>query len=193
MNSNTVPEFDFASHVQSHLFLYVRLVLLIVSWLFVAYEPFIFLSTLMFTVALGFADKFITSFSVPSAVRDMLFQILEKITSSMLLFAVLSKMKTKVPGEEMGYPSFVWVSIFILDFVSSWFRVYSVYLAGPRTAKVSNAIENVIIGFYRSSLLGNFLITLLAEVWVATYMIEYSSKSSALYQYSIHELFVIVR
>lgn len=193
MNSNTVPEFDFASHVQSNLFLYVRLVLLIVSWLFVAYEPFIFLSTLMFTVALGFADKFITSFSVPSAVRDMLFQILEKITSSMLLFAVLHKMKTKVPGEEMGYPSFVWVSIFILDFVSSWFRVYSVYLAGPRTAKVSNAIENVIIGFYRSSLLGNFLITLLAEVWVATYMIEYSSKSSALYQYSIHELFVIVR
>jgi hypothetical protein len=51
----------------------VRLALLMVSWFFVSYESFIFLATVMFTIILGFADQFITSFSVQSAVRDMLF------------------------------------------------------------------------------------------------------------------------
>jgi hypothetical protein len=124
----------------------------------------------MFTIVLGFADQFITSFSVPSAVRDMLFQITEKITSSMLVFAVVSKMKIHIQKDEIGWQSFLWVSIFILDFVSSWFRVYSIYLAGPRTEKVSNGVENVILSIYRKNLLGNFLITILAEIWVSTYL-----------------------
>jgi hypothetical protein len=141
-----------------------------VSWFFVSYESLIFLATVMFTIVLGFADQFITSFSVPSAVRDMLFQITEKITSSMLVFAVVSKMKIHIQKDEIGWQSFLWVSIFILDFVSSWFRVYSIYLAGPRTEKVSNGVENVILSIYRKNLLGNFLITILAEIWVSTYL-----------------------
>jgi len=103
----------------------------------------------MFTIVLGFADQFITSFSVQSAVRDMLFQITEKITSSMLIFAVVSKMKIHIQKEEFGWQCFLWVSIFILDFVSSWFRVYSIYLAGPRTEKVSNGVESAILSIYR--------------------------------------------
>ena len=31
--------------------------------------------------------------------------------------------------------------IFLLDFVSKWFRQYSIYLAGERTEAVSNEIE----------------------------------------------------
>jgi len=120
-----------------------------VSWFFVSYESFIFLATVMFTIVLGFADQFITSFSVQSAVRDMLFQITEKITSSMLIFAVVSKMKIHIQKEEFGWQCFLWVSIFILDFVSSWFRVYSIYLAGPRTEKVSNGVESAILSIYR--------------------------------------------
>lgn len=167
---NSTPTFDFSNHIQTHLFIYVRLALLMVSWFFVSYESFIFLATVMFTIVLGFADQFITSFSVPSAVRDMLFQITEKITSSMLVFAVVSKMKIHIQKDEIGWQSFLWVSIFILDFVSSWFRVYSIYLAGPRTEKVSNGVENVILSIYRKNLLGNFLITILAEIWVSTYL-----------------------
>lgn len=89
--------------------------------------------------------------------------------------------------------SFVWVSIFILDFVSTWFRVYSIYLAGPRTEKVSNAVESKILDFYRNSLAGNFLITSLAEIWLATYMVQYSNRTSALHSYYLHELFVVIR
>jgi len=94
---NSTQTFDFSNHILAHLFIYVRLALLIVAWFFVSYEPFIFLSAVMFTIGLGFLDRFITSFSVQSAVRDMLFQILEKITSYMLLFAVVSKMKLHSP------------------------------------------------------------------------------------------------
>jgi hypothetical protein len=70
---NSTPNFDFSNHIQTHLFIYVRLALLMASWFFVSYESFIFLATVMFTIVLGFADQFITSFSVQSAVRDMLF------------------------------------------------------------------------------------------------------------------------
>ena len=73
------------------------------------------------------------------------------------------------------------MSIFILDFVSSLFIVYSIYLDGPRTEKVSNSVENFVLYFYRKSLLGNFLITLLAEVWVTTYLVEFSKPGSALH------------
>jgi hypothetical protein len=139
----------------------------------------------MFTVVLGFADQFITSFSVQSAVRDMLFQITEKITSSMLIFAVVSKMKIHIQKEEFGLQCFLWVSIFILDFVSSWFRVYSIYLAGPRTDKVSNVVESAILSIYRKRIVGNFMITLLAEIWVVTYVFQYSSKGSSLNQFTL--------
>jgi hypothetical protein len=88
----------------------------------------------------------------------------------MLVFAVVSKIKIHVQKEEVGWQGFMWVSIFILDFVSSWFRVYSIYLAGPRTEKVSNAIESAILSLYRKSNVGNFLITILAEVWISTYI-----------------------
>ena len=90
---NSVPAFDLSDHVLQHLFIYVRLLLLMASWFFVSYESFIFIATVMFTIVFGFADRLIMSFSVKSEVRDMLFQILEKITSSMLIFAVVSKLK----------------------------------------------------------------------------------------------------
>jgi len=63
---NTAPEFDFSNHVQKHLFIYVRLLLLMASWFFVTYESFIFISIVLFTVVLGFADKFIMQFSAKS-------------------------------------------------------------------------------------------------------------------------------
>ena len=111
----------------------------------------------------------------------------------MLIFAVVSKIKLHSQPEQVGWQGFVWVSIFILDFVSSWFRVYSIYIAGPRTEKVSNAVETLILNFYRKSLAGNFLITLLAEIWVSTYLAEFSRPGSALHKYYVNELFTTVR
>jgi len=95
-------------------------------------------------------------------------------------------MKAHTPKSDVGFYSFLWVSLFILDFVSSWFRVYSIYLAGERTEKVSNEFENAILYLYRKSLLGNFLITFLAEIWVTSFLLQYSKSGSELRQYYRH-------
>jgi hypothetical protein len=105
----------------------------------------------------------------------------------MLIFAVISKMKIHIQKEEFGWQCFLWVSIFILDFVSSWFRVYSIYLAGPRTEKVSNGVENLVLSIYRKKIVGNFIITLLAEIWVSTFVFQYSSKGSSLNQFYVQD------
>lgn len=76
---------------------------------------------------------------------------MDKITSYMMIFALVATIKLKTKSEDMGTPSMIWVSIFILDFVSTWFRDYSLYLAGPRTKKISNALENLYLSIYRSS------------------------------------------
>ena len=91
----------------------------------------------------------------------------------------------------MDTMSFFWVSVFMLDFVSSWFRVYSIYLAGPRTEKVSNSFENSILAVYRGSQMGHVVVTFLAEVWVLTYLVKYSGNETLNY-YHAHELFAIV-
>lgn len=80
----------------------------------------------------------------------------------------------------------------MLDFVSSWFRVYSIYLAGPRTEKVSNGLENLILSVYRGSQIGHMIITLLAEVWVLTYFIKYSYNES-LKEFYNHEYYETVK
>lgn len=80
----------------------------------------------------------------------------------------------------------------MLDFVSSWFRVYSIYLAGPRTEKVSNGLENLILSVYRGSQIGHMIITLLAEVWVLTYFIKYSYNES-LKEFYKHEYYETVK
>lgn len=174
MNSNNQPEFILCDHIMKHLFTYVRLVALMISWLFIEYEPFIFIAIILFTLSLGFGDKIISSVSVIAPVTDMLFLILEKITSSMVIFAVITAIKSQKNPTDLNNKSFLWVSVFMLDFVSSWFRVYSIYLAGPRTEKVSNRLENLILSVYRGSQTGHMIITLLAEVWVLTYFIKYS-------------------
>lgn len=53
---NSSPTFDFSGHILTHLFIYVRLALLVVSWFFVSYESFIFLAIIMFTIVFGAAD-----------------------------------------------------------------------------------------------------------------------------------------
>ena len=104
----------------------------------------------------------------------MLLTILDKITSYMILFALIATIKANTLVENMGIQSMIWVSIFILDFVSTWFTVYSKYLAGDRTQKVSNLIENIILAIYRSNVIGFVAVDILAELFIATQIVSHS-------------------
>ena len=68
----------------------------------------------------------------------------------------------------MSRPSMIWVTAFILDIVSTWFTVYSTYLAGPRTEKVSSTIESLILAPYRNNIISNISIESLADLWIAS-------------------------
>jgi len=121
----------------------------------------------------------------------MLLTIIDKITSYILLFGLVANIKMRTEAKDMGHPSMIWVSLFILDFVSTWFTVYSTYLAGPRTEKVSNALENTMLSLYRNSIIGNLIVDTLAELWIATIICQYSN-NDVLKHTAAHEFYPII-
>ncbi len=66
------------------------------------------------------------------------------------------------------------VSIFILDFVSNWFTVYSKYLAGDRTKRVSNLFENILLSVYFYNVMGFCAVDVLAELFITTQKVSNS-------------------
>ena len=69
-------------------------------------------------------------------------------------------------SEEMGNPSMIWVTLFIIDFTSTWFRYYSIFLAGERIEVVQSDISKLFLSFYRGTLLGQLIIDFLAEFFI---------------------------
>jgi hypothetical protein len=96
----------------------------------------------------------------------MLHVIFDKITSYILIFALIAYIKTHTGSEEMGNSSMIWVTLFIIDFTSTWFRYYSIFLAGERTEVVQSEISKLFLSFYRGTLLGQLIIDFLAEFFI---------------------------
>ncbi len=94
---------------------------------------------------------------------------MDKITTYVLLFGTIAHIQLKTDPEAMAIPALIWVTMFILDFMSTWFRVYSIYLAGPRTDKVSSAIETVILAPYRGNTLTGIFVDNVADLWIAAH------------------------
>jgi hypothetical protein len=80
--------------------------------------------------------------------------VIDKITSYVLLFALIANIRRHTDAEDMGPPSMVWVTLFILDFVSTWFRSYSIFLAGERREVVSSGVSRKFLSLYRDSFVG---------------------------------------
>ena len=85
-------------------------------------QPVLFMGFVMASSLIGSLDKLVVSLSSTNDVTKMLHTILDKITTYILIFAVLFKKAETTPSAEMGTPSMIWVSLFILDFVSTWFN-----------------------------------------------------------------------
>lgn len=96
----------------------------------------------------------------------MLQIIFDKITSYVLIFGLIAYIKTHTGSEEMGNPSMIWVSLFIMDFTSTWFRYYSIFLAGERTEVVQSATSRMFLSVYRGSLIGQLITDSLAEFFI---------------------------
>lgn len=92
------------------------------SWFQMQSQPVLFMGFVMASSLIGSLDKLVVSLSSTNDVTKMLHTILDKITTYILIFAVLFKKAETIPSQEMGTPSMIWVSLFILDFVSTWFN-----------------------------------------------------------------------
>jgi hypothetical protein len=102
----------------------------------------------------------------------MLTTIMDKITTYVLLFSVIGHCKLNTNPEEMGATAMVWVTMFIIDFMSTWFKVYSTYLAGLRTEIVSNAVETLVIALYRGNTLTGIFVDTTADLWIAAHLCQ---------------------
>jgi hypothetical protein len=79
---------------------------------------------------------------------------MDKITSYVLIFALIANIRRETDAEDMGHPSMIWVTLFILDFTSTWFRSYSIFLAGDRKEVVSTVVSRKFLSLYRESFAG---------------------------------------
>jgi hypothetical protein len=86
-------------------------------------QPVLFMGFVLASSLIGSLDKLVVSLSTATNdVTKMLHTILDKITTYILIFALLFKKAEATPSQDMGTPSMIWVSLFILDFVSTWFN-----------------------------------------------------------------------
>jgi hypothetical protein len=67
--------------------------------------------------------------------------------------------------------------VFMSDFVSAWFKNYSIYLAGERSDEIGNAVENGLLSVYTSSTVGHLLIGLLSECFFIYEFIDFNFAS----------------
>lgn len=119
-------------------------------------------------IVIGNLDKLVLTMSTrPQQVTIMLTTIMDKITTYMLLFGTIAHIQVNTDSEAMATPALIWVTMFILDFMSTWFKVYSIYLAGLRTEKVSSALETVIMAPYRGNTLTGIFVDNVADLWIA--------------------------
>ncbi len=63
--------------------------------------------------------------------------------------------------------------VFMSDFVSAWFKSYSIYLAGERKEQATNALENVITAIWDNQY-GRIIAGLLSESFFLYEFIDFN-------------------
>lgn len=82
-------------------------------------------------------------------------------------------------GAQLSWLSMQWVAVFFVDFMSAWFKHFSLFIAGPRVHIVQNPIEQKILTPLNSRL-GRILVQVLADLWLMQYFMIYSTKHADL-------------
>ena len=109
---------------------YIRFVLIAASWPFAMTDPKTFLALYLTSYVLGALSAPLASIlSAKSFFGTQLDILMTRFETSSLIFAVLKLglEAIKVESERMSF-AFFFSSLFLSDFVSYWFQVYSSYL-----------------------------------------------------------------
>ena len=127
---------------------YFRILLIAVSWFFIEEKPQYFLLFFYAADLVSLVDKAILKQDNNTELQKQLRQVADLISTTVLTFSVVRANMVWVDTDEgeddekyVPLICLCYSLIFLLDFVSKWFRQYSIYLAGERTEAVSNEIE----------------------------------------------------
>lgn len=163
---------------------YIRFILIVASWPFALNEPGTFLALYGTSYFLGAIDgpiaKLLGQESFYGTQLDIL---MSRFATSTLLFAVLKLglLAIKEEWERMSF-AFFFASLFLSDFVSYWFQVYSSYLLDEESHHTSIKPLQWILYTLKLPLV-SLLMTLLCECFVVDHYLAF---------FSGHPLFIIV-
>ena len=71
------------------------------------------------------------------------------------------------------YHAFFFGTLFIIDFVSHWFQVYSSYLVGTETHMGESKYESIFVRFYYSNQIVLFIVCFLSELYTFKFYMNF--------------------
>lgn len=159
---------------------YLRFVLLLLAYSLAPSSPHSFALLFWASVALGALDgslaRLLKQESFYGAQLDIL---VSRFATTSLIFVVLKLGVTQIgdESERMSFSLF-FGTLFLSDFVSAWFQVYSAYLLDEEPHKTPNAFLSFALGVLRIPMV-NFAMCGLSELYVFTYYVSFFPKEFA--------------
>ena len=146
---------------------YVRFVAIVASWKFALTDPKIFSILYIVSQVLGAIDGTIARLlGQTSFFGSQLDILMTRFSTETLIFVVIKLSLTKILVEEERMKfAFFFSCIFLSDFISYWFQVYSAYLLDEKPHNSKNPILRFILTTLRFPLV-DLVMTGLAEVYV---------------------------
>ncbi|CDW80689.1 cdp-diacylglycerol-inositol 3-phosphatidyltransferase [Stylonychia lemnae] len=153
---------------------YVRFFAIVASWKFAMTDPVKF--TILYAICyfLGAIDgtvaKVLKQCSFFGAQMDIL---MNRFATESLIFAVLKLGITNIQNdsEKMKF-TLLFGSLFLSDFVSNWFQVFSSYLIDQPSHKSSNPVLSILLKIFTFPVV-NFAITTLSEAYTYSFYLSF--------------------
>ena len=171
------PPFSIEEHLMHNLFTYLRIFLTLVGWAFVRLHSVVFLLFIMTVAAISLLDSLIAACNPKvQPIQTMVTLIADKILTYTLIFAVISNMRQSdsLQQEQLPLLTVFWTLVFFLDFTSTWFKHFSVLMAGPRSHLMQSRIEAALL-YPQSNAFVKSLTAACYNIWIGCYFCLYSN------------------
>lgn len=99
---------------------------------------------------------------------------MDTIAYAVLLFAVVKSANLSITdADTVNKLTLMHFLVFMSDFVSTWFKTYSIYLAGERKEQSTNALENAFTSLWDNPF-GRIITGLLSEAYFLYEFIDFN-------------------
>lgn len=124
--------------------------------------PEIFFAHYVAQLLLASIDRAAFSSSSDGELQKQLRNVLDTIAYAVLLFSVVKSCQQQFDPTTVNRLTLLHFLVFMSDFVSTWFKNYSIYLAGERTSQVTSQMTNSLTATWDSHW-GRIFVGLISE------------------------------